>query len=170
MSSTATGGFRKAPAPARGRRRLALPAEILWLGASSPVWGAAAGPAPAANPLPDPTFTVVRMFGAFIFVIALFLCGVWVWRNWQRVLVKSGRAPKLRVLEARSLGARHTLYVVSYEQERWMLAASPSGISLVAPLPPETAPGPPPSPAETEAAAAGAASFAERLHKLLRGQ
>ncbi len=110
--------------------------------------------------MPDPTFTVVRMFGAFIFVVALFLCGVWLWRNWQRLLARRGQAPKLQVVEARSLGARHTLYVVRYEQERWMLAASPTGVSVLAHLP--LAEEPDRAPAEEAAPA-----FAAKLHQLL---
>jgi flagellar biogenesis protein FliO len=132
---------------------------LLLAGSLLPAWGAPAARLPA-SPLPDQTFTVVRMFGAFIFVVALFLCGVWLWRNWQRLLAKSGQAPKLRVVEARSLGGRHTLYVVRYEQARWMLAASPTGVSLLAQLPAAGAP-------EIPAAEDAPPAFAAKLHQLL---
>ena len=92
--------------------------------------------APVMSPLPDQGLAIVRMFGALIFVIALFLCGVWLWRNWQRLLARSGQAPKLRILEAKALGARHTIYVVGFEADRWMLAASPGGVAVLAQLPP----------------------------------
>jgi len=86
-------------------------------------------------PLPDLSFSALRVMGALIFVLALFFGGVWLFRNWQRLMIQKGRAPKLSVLETKSLGNRHALYVVAYEQQRMMLAASPAGINLISHLP-----------------------------------
>jgi flagellar biogenesis protein FliO len=85
--------------------------------------------------LPEVSFSVFRVCGALALVLALFLTGVWLFKNWQRLLVQKGRTPKLNILEVRSLGNRHALYVVAYEQQRLMLAASPSGVNLVSHLP-----------------------------------
>ena len=49
--------------------------------------------------------------------------------------VKRGRAPKMNVLETRSLGGRHALLVVGYEQERFLIASSPGGVNLLSHLP-----------------------------------
>jgi flagellar biogenesis protein FliO len=49
-------------------------------------------------------------------------------------VVRRGQVPQLNVLEVRSLGGRHALYVVGYEQERFLIASSPAGISLVSHL------------------------------------
>ncbi len=90
---------------------------------------------PAQSPLPDLGFSAVRVFGALVLVLALFLGGVWLFRNWQRVAVYKGRPPKLNVLEVKSLGSRHALYLVAYEQQRLLISSSPAGISLLSHLP-----------------------------------
>jgi flagellar biogenesis protein FliO len=38
-------------------------------------------------------------------------------------------------LEVRSLGARHALYVIGYAQQRFLIAASPTGVTLLSHLP-----------------------------------
>ncbi|MHB1307246.1 MAG: FliO/MopB family protein, partial [Limisphaerales bacterium] len=74
------------------------------------------------------------------FVIALLLAGAWLVRNWQRVVARPGRDPKLRVIEARSVGGRHAVYVLGYETQRFLIASSPTGVSLLSALPPATEP------------------------------
>jgi flagellar biogenesis protein FliO len=93
---------------------------------------------PANSPLPDVGFSVLRGLGALALVLALFFAGIWLFRNWQRFVGRTGRAPKLSVLEVKALGNRHNLYVVGYERQRMLLASSPAGITLVSQLP-ETA-------------------------------
>jgi len=85
--------------------------------------------------LPDAGAEVLRVGGAFIMVIALFLAGVWLFRNWQRLAVRRGGGAKLTLLEVKALGQRQTLYVVGYEQQRMLLASSPTGVTLVSHLP-----------------------------------
>jgi len=123
--------------------------------------------APAALPtvLPSVGPSLLRVSGAFVLVIALFLGGVWLFKNWQRLaLQRGGRAPRLNVLEVRSLGGRQALYVVAYEQERFLLSASPNGVNLLSHLPageaalPDAAKNPPPS------------SFAQALSQVLKGK
>lgn len=117
------------------------------------------------GPLPDVGLSLLRVLGALAVVLALFLGGVWLFRNWQRLTLQRGRAPKLNVIEVRSLGGRHALYVVGYEQERFLLAASPTGVNLLSHLQPaeETAPG---SPAPVPAPS----SFAQALTDKLKGK
>jgi flagellar biogenesis protein FliO len=85
--------------------------------------------------LPDAGPSMLRVVGALCLVLAIFLGGVWMYRNWQRVGVRRGQGPKLNILEVRSLGGRQALYVVGYEQERFLLAATPAGVNLVSHLP-----------------------------------
>jgi flagellar biosynthetic protein FliO len=109
--------------------------------------------------LPDAGASVVRVFGALILVVGIFLGGVWLFKNWQRFTVKNGGRPRLNVLEARSLGQRQSLYVVGYQQQRMLVASSPSGITLLSHLP-----------AAEEAEAAPAAtkiSFADAFQQVL---
>ncbi len=85
--------------------------------------------------LPDTGASVIRVFGALILVVGIFLGGVWLFKNWQRFTVQKGGGPRLNVLEVRSLGQRQSLYVVGYQQQRMLLASSPAGITLVSHLP-----------------------------------
>jgi flagellar biogenesis protein FliO len=99
-------------------------------------------------------------------VLGLFLGGVWFFRNWQRFTIQRGRAPKLNLLETRSLGGKHALFVVGYEQERFLIASSPNGVNLLSHLPTADEKDNP-----TEAKAAGAPpSFAQALTQVLKGK
>lgn len=91
--------------------------------------------AATGSALPDAGSSVIRVFGALALVTAIFLGGVWLFRNWQRFTLKRGNAPRLNVLEVKSLGQRQTLVVVGYEQQRMLLASSPAGVNLVTHLP-----------------------------------
>jgi flagellar biogenesis protein FliO len=112
--------------------------------------------------LPDTGASVIRVFGALFVVIALFLGGVWMFRNWQRFAVQKNGGAKLNLIEVKSLGQRQALYVVGYEQQRMLLASTPAGVTLVSHLPE----------AETKVeAAAPKLSFAEAFqHVLNRGK
>jgi len=94
----------------------------------------------AAAPLIAPALpavgpSVLRVLGALVFVIGIFLGGVWLFRNWQRLALQRGNRPKLNILETRPLGGRQALYVVGYEQGRFLVASSPAGVSLLSHLP-----------------------------------
>ena len=96
---------------------------------------AATSPITPALPTPDMGVSLLRVMGALALVLGIFLAGVWLFRNWQRLAVRRGRAPKLNVLEIRSLGGRQSIYVVGYEQERFLLASSPAGVNFLTHLP-----------------------------------
>ncbi len=132
----------------------------LFLAMPNPLLAATNELVPVHLEAPSLVFSVFRLVGALALVVALFLGGVWLLRSWQRLTVQRGRAPKLSVLEVRSLGPRHALYVVGYEQQRFLLSSAPTGISLLAPLP---------AAAETtlEAPTPAPLSFAESLAKVL---
>jgi flagellar biogenesis protein FliO len=80
-------------------------------------------------------FSLVRMIGALALVFAFFAGGLWLFKNWQRLVGRPEQAAKLNVLEVRSIGHRQTLYVVGYEQQRLLLASSPAGITMLTSLP-----------------------------------
>jgi flagellar biogenesis protein FliO len=102
--------------------------------------------------------SLLRVGGALVAVIALFLAGVWLFKNWQRLTLRRGAAPKLNVLEIRSLGQRQAIYVVAYEQQRFLLASSSAGVTLLSHLP---------SVESEPAAAAPKMSFAEAFQQVL---
>lgn len=115
--------------------------------------------------LPDAGLSLIRVIGALALVIGLFLGGVWLVKNWQRLGVQRGRTPKLNILETRSLGGRHSVSVIGYEQERFLIATSPTGVNLLSHLP---------SAVEGETPAAQTAStpptFAQALTQVLKGK
>ena len=123
----------------------------------------APSPLTTSPPLPDVGVSLLRVFGALAVVLAVFLGGVWLFRNWQRLVIQRGRPPRLNVLEVRSLGGRHALYIVGYEQDRFLLAASPAGVQLLSHLPPSDEP----SAGKPEA---GRPSFAQALAQTLKGK
>jgi flagellar biogenesis protein FliO len=93
---------------------------------------------PAGPELPGSSavvFSFFRVLGALAFVLAVFFGGVWLFRNWQRTVLAKGQAPRLNILETKSLGQRHALYVVGYEQQRLLIAASPAGVTMLTALP-----------------------------------
>jgi flagellar biogenesis protein FliO len=89
---------------------------------------------PVAPELPGSAavaFSLFRVLGALAIVLAVFFGGLWLFRNWQRVLVRNGRPPRLNILELKSLGQRQALYVVGYERQRMLIASSPAGITML---------------------------------------
>lgn len=121
---------------------------------------------PVAADLPNVGASLVRVLGALLLVTGVFLGGVWLFRNWQRLTLRRQSAPRLNVIEARSLGGRHALYVVGYERERFLLAASPAGVSLLSHLPAETEG----APAADAAIPSPVVSFPQTLAQLLKGR
>ena len=132
--------------------------------ATAQLTNSAAAPLTAPS-LPDTSFSVLRVFGALALVLGIFLGGVWLFRNWQRLALQRGRAPKLNLLETRSLGGRQTIHVIGYEQERFLIAASPNGVSLLSHLP--TA-GEIESPTDSKISAGS--SFAQALGQMLKNK
>ena len=92
-------------------------------------------PAPLPLPLPDAGGSVLRVMGSLLLVLGLFLGGVWLFKNWQRLALKGNRQPKLNVLESRSLGARQGVCVLGYDKQRFLIATSPTGVTLLSHLP-----------------------------------
>lgn len=152
------------PATRRAPSSLAFGLATLFLFASiAPSFALVVTNAPAGSNLPDTGGSVLRVFGALILVIALFLGGVWFFRNWKQLAVKrSGIAPKLNIYEVKSLGQRQAIYVVGYQQQRMLLGSSPAGITLVSHLP-AAEEGEPASPA----APVGKMNFIDALQQVL---
>lgn len=120
----------------------------------------------SAPQLPDSTaaaFSVFRLLGALAIVMAIFFGGVWVFRNWQRTVIAKGQLPKLTILETKGLGQRHAIYVVGYEQQRLLIAASPAGVTMLATLPPAAVDG-------TMATPATKSNFSAVLRQVLQSK
>lgn len=118
---------------------------------------------PISPALPEVGFSVIRVFGALALVLALFLAGVWVFKNWQRLALQRGRSAQLEVVEMKHLGGKHALYVVAYQQQRLLLASSPNGVTLVSHLPPGEPPG-------VETSAVTSPNFVQVLQQAVQGK
>ncbi len=115
--------------------------------------------------LPETGPSLLRVAGALALVFGLFLGGVWLFRNGRRLMFQRGRTPRLRVVESQFLGGRQALYVVAYEQQRFLMASTPTGISLVSSLPDSVE-----ESCEAKSAPAATPSFSEALALVLKGQ
>jgi flagellar biogenesis protein FliO len=102
---------------------------------TSPIASTNALPTPPLPDMASAASSIFRVLGALAIVLAVFFGGVWLFRNWQRTVSAKGQMPKLNILETKSLGQRHALYVVGYEQQRLLIAASPAGVTMLTPLP-----------------------------------
>ena len=114
-------------------RRAATAGMFLFLAAS--LHAEATNLISTAPPLPDVGGSFVRVLGSLALVLGLFLGGVWLFKNWQRLAQRGGSAPKLNILESRSLGARQGVCVVGYDRQRFLVASSPAGVNLLSHLP-----------------------------------
>ena len=135
---------------------------VLTAGTSFAQTNAVAAPLVAPQ-LPDAGLSILRVFGALALVIGIFLGGVWLFRNWQRLALKGGQAPKLNVIETRSLGGKQAIFVIGYEEERFLISSTPAGINLLSHLPQATE-------EESREAAdkASAPSFSQQLAQMLK--
>jgi flagellar biogenesis protein FliO len=84
---------------------------------------------------PSAAGSVVRMIGGLCLVFSLLFAGVWAYRNSGKLTGGRGRATRLKVLETRSLGNRQSIFVVAYDQQRLLLSASPTGVTMLTHLP-----------------------------------
>src|SRR6185295_7050904 len=113
----------------RGRPRGLFALGTFLLGAD-PAFSQITNSALAPSALPDMGFSLLRVFGSLVLVLALFLAGIWLFKNWQRLAIQKRRSPKVNILEVKTLGGRHALYLVAYEQQRFLISSSPTGINL----------------------------------------
>ena len=104
--------------------------------ASLSVFGAEAQALKPLTP-PSTSFGVAffRMIGSLAFVVAIFFAGAWLFRNMHRFRQAGSPARKLQVLEAKSLGASQTIYVVGFEQQRMLIGSTAQGLTLLTHLP-----------------------------------
>jgi len=129
---------------------------------TSPVVSTNALPStPPMADLPSAASSLFRVLGALALVLAFFFGGVWLFRKWQRTVIAKGQSPKLNILETKALGQRHAIYVVGYEQQRLLIAASPAGVTMLTTLPAATV-------NATEEAPATKTNFTDALRQALQ--
>jgi flagellar biogenesis protein FliO len=158
------GFFSQGHVAAVARTRFGIAGSVLLTGANL-MGQATSSPAAVAPAIPDAAASLVRVTGALVLVLGLFLCGAWLFKNWRRLAVQRGTHPKLSILETRSLGARQAVFVIGYEQQRFLVAASPAGVNLLSHLPDAAT-----AEAESAAKPGSSMSFAQALTQVLKGK
>lgn len=85
----------------------------------------------------DALGSVLRMLGAFIFVIAIFLVFTWFFKNKNGIFGLQHRKGALKIIEVKHIGSRQALIVVGYGKERILVGATANNISFISKLPDE---------------------------------
>lgn len=113
------------------------------------------------------TEVALRLFGALLLVVALFLVGVWLFKRSKFFnLVKPAEA-HLKIAESKNLAARHSLHVITYGGQRFLIADSPVGTQFLTQL--EEPPVAEENSDASDAGNHGEGTFAEKLKKVLDG-
>lgn len=149
----------------RGLRTRCLLLEALLLFSAGSALAEGTNAVAAPELLPGAGVSFVRVMGSLALVLGIFLGGVWLYKNWQRLAIQRGHAPKLNILETRPLGARQALFVVAYEQQRFLVATSPAGVNLLSHLPDADA-----APTGSNENTSAPMPFAQALQQVLKGK
>lgn len=97
-------------------------------------------PTPAAA-VPEPSGW--RTFGSLLMVAGLAAGSLWALKKWGRGRLPGTGGGKLRIEETLALGERRFVSILACEGERYLLALTPQGISLLSRLDgPPTGPAP----------------------------
>ena len=108
--------------------------------AAAPLLSQAAGTNDLTNtitPSPEIGESLLRVFGALVVVIALFLGAAWLFRNWQQLPIGQKRKSRIQIVEAKSVGNRQTIFIVNCQGHQLLLGSSPAGIQMLRELDPE---------------------------------
>lgn len=79
--------------------------------------------------------SLLRLLGGLLVVFGIFLGVIWLLKRAPMLARKGGDTRKLNVLEVRTLAPRQALYVIGYQRQRYLLASTPTGVSLLTALP-----------------------------------
>ncbi len=119
----AQGTDRPAPPPTASEKELQAP---LTLEDGKPTQGQA----PEAPP------SGLRAFGSLVLVLGLAGASLWALKKYGRGRIPGGGGGKLRVEETLALGDRRFVSILDVEGERFLVALTPQGISLISRLDP----------------------------------
>ena len=119
----AQGAERPVPPPTASERELQAP---LTLEDGKPTQGQA----PEAPP------SGLRAFGSLVLVLGLAGLSLWALKKYGRGRIPGGGGGKLRVEETLALGDRRYVSILDAEGERFLIALTPQGVSLISRLDP----------------------------------
>jgi flagellar biogenesis protein FliO len=119
----AQGTVRPAPPPSPSEKELQAP---LTLEDGKPTQGQVAEAGPSG----------LRSFGSLVLVLGLAGASLWALKKYGRGRMPGGGGGKLRVEETLALGDRRYVSILDAEGERFLIALTPQGISLISRLDP----------------------------------
>ncbi len=119
----AQGADRPAPPPTASEKELQAP---LTLEDGKPTQGQASEAPPSG----------LRAFGSLILVLGLAGLSLWALKKYGRGRIPGGGGGKLRVEETLALGDRRYVSILDAEGERFLIALTPQGVSLISRLDP----------------------------------
>jgi len=125
--------FAQAPPPSPAEKELQAP---LTLDDGKPTPGAA-GAGAGAGP------SGWRALGSLVLVSALAGGGLWAFRKWGAGKLPGGGGTRLKVEETLALGDRRFVSILKVDEEHFLIALSPQGVSLMTRLDNVEAGGPP---------------------------
>ena len=88
----------------------------------------------ASSPDLSGAASLFRLTGSLALVFAVLIGVVWMYRQWQRVMLQRTPATGLRILDVKNLGQRTSLYVVAYRQQQFLIGGSSNGLNLLSTL------------------------------------
>jgi len=113
------GAFAQAPPPSPAERELQAP---LTLDDGKPTQGQVA---PNAGP------SGWRALGSMVLVLGLCGGGLWAFRKWGANKLPGSGGTRLKVEETLALGDRRFVSILKVDEERFLIALSPQGLSLM---------------------------------------
>ena len=119
----AQGADRPAPPPTASEKELQAP---LTLEDGKPTQGQVSEAPPSG----------LRAFGSLVLVLGLAGLSLWALKKYGRGRIPGGGGGKLRVEETRALGDRRYVSILDAEGERFLIALTPQGVSLISRLDP----------------------------------
>jgi len=124
---------RQAPAPSPSQRELQ---ENLQMGEGDVNTQTQDGDRPLDKP-PSPW----RAFGSLAFVLGIAGAGVWALRKWGIKRLPGSGGNRMKVEESLALGERRYVSIIKVDDERFLIASYPAGVSFLARLEGDVGPG-----------------------------
>ncbi|MBI4911549.1 MAG: FliO/MopB family protein [Acidobacteria bacterium] len=84
--------------------------------------------------LPPEGPSALRAFGSLVLVLGVAGAGLWALRRWGLKRIPGSGGGRLKVEESLALGDRRFVSILRAEEERFLIALSPAGITLLARL------------------------------------
>ncbi|MFQ5356448.1 MAG: FliO/MopB family protein [Mariprofundaceae bacterium] len=73
----------------------------------------------------------LKSMGGLALVLALFACLVWLAKRLKLPVIPASSNDTLRMVKRLAVSGRHSVMVIEYEGQRWLIGVSPQNIDLL---------------------------------------